>query len=294
MIQLRLTSKAHPFRIQGGPPKPAFILSSARFDPPRQLTRSLKAIQTPVSHIPEFLTIDLAALAGVGGFESDGTWRPFLMTTPPSQKATFDALWNLADPYVRDAGLELVELEFGREPEGFVLRVYIDFPWSPWPSLPGAVAGESGAGSTGAAEGASASPSIDDLVEPRYVGLAECERVSRDLSAALDVSQLISHAYRLEVSSPGIERPLRRESDFQRFVGRRVKARTHQPVDGRRNFSGTLQGVDEGTVLMDCDGVACRVPLEQLAKAHLVPDWAEEFRKSEARSQARTKERSAS
>lgn len=200
-----------------------------------------------------------------------------------ANKTSFDALWNLVDPYVRDAGLELVELEFGREPEGFVLRVYIDFPWSPGPSLPGDPSGESRAVHLD-----------DELFQPRYVGLEECERVSRDLSAALDVSQLISHAYRLEVSSPGIERPLRRESDFQRFLGRRVKARTHQPVDGRRNFSGTLQGVENGTVLLDCDGLACRVPLEQIAKAHLVPDWAEEFRKSEARSQARTKERSAS
>lgn len=197
-------------------------------------------------------------------------------------KANFDALWNLADPYVRDAGLELVELEFGREPEGFVLRVYIDFPWSPGPSLPADAA---------LAAGGDAS---DELFPPRYVGLAECERISRDLSAALDVSQLISHAYRLEVSSPGIERPLRREADFQRFAGQRAKVRTHQPVEGRRNFSGTLQGVENGTLLMECDGLACRVPLEQLAKAHLVPDWAEEFRKSEARSQARTKERSAS
>ena len=199
-------------------------------------------------------------------------------------KANFAALWNLADPYVRDAGLELVELEFGREPEGFVLRVYIDFPWSPGPSLPA----DSGLPAA-AAEAVS-----EELFPPRYVGLAECERISRDLSAALDVSQIISHAYRLEVSSPGIERPLRREADFQRFAGQQAKVRTHEPVDGRRNFSGTLQGVDNGTVLIECDGLACRVPLEQLAKAHLVPDWAEEFRKSEARSQARTKERSAS
>ena len=200
-------------------------------------------------------------------------------------KANFVALWNLADPYVRDAGLELVELEFGREPEGFVLRVYIDFPWSPGPSLPV---------DPNSPHSQLTADASEELFPPRYVGLAECERISRDLSAALDVSQLISHAYRLEVSSPGIERPLRREADFQRFAGQQAKVRTHEPVEGRRNFSGILRGVENGTVLMECDGLACRVPLEQLAKAHLVPDWAEEFRKSEARSQARTKERSAS
>lgn len=185
-------------------------------------------------------------------------------------KASFSDLWNLIEPYVRDAGLDLVELEFGREPEGFVLRVFIDHKWSPGPSLPGAPVGTE-----------------SDLFEPKYVGHEECERTSRDLSAALDVSQMITHAYRLEVSSPGIERPLRREADFQRFSGQRAKIRTHQMVDGRRNFSGTLQGVSDGTVLIDCDGVVCRVPLAAVAKAHLVPDWAEEFRKSEAKSQQR-------
>lgn len=200
-------------------------------------------------------------------------------------KPTFTNIWNLAEPYVRDAGLELVELEFGREPEGFVLRVFIDFPWSPGPFLPESASTSGPAvtsGGAGPAVSASAPGEESDLFRPRYVGHGECERVSRDLSAALDVSQLIQHAYRLEVSSPGIERPLRRAADFQRFTGKRAKVRTHQMVDGRRNFSGMLRGVEGDVVLMDCDGLACRVPLAEVAKAHLVPDWAEEFRKSEA------------
>ncbi len=160
-----------------------------------------------------------------------------------------EELWSLTEPAVRDAGLELVELEWNREAEGWVLRVYVDLP----PRSDGTAA---------------ASVSFD-----------ECERVSRDLSAALDVADVIPHAYRLEVSSPGIDRPLRRLVDFQRFAGHEVKVRTTDPVDGRRNFSGTLRGADGGVVLLDCDGREYRLPVDAIARAHLVPDWEAEFRR---------------
>ena len=74
------------------------------------------------------------------------------------------------------------------------------------------------------------------------VGLDDCERVSRDVSAALDVADIIPHAYQLEVSSPGLDRPLRRERDFARFVGESARIRLVDGVEGRRNFSGTLRG----------------------------------------------------
>src|SRR3954463_16360023 len=101
-----------------------------------------------------------------------------------------EQLWQLAEPHIVGAGLELVELDFNREAEGWVLRVYIDQPWQ---------------------EGQPA-----DVGSP--ISFEECERVSRDLSAALDVADAITHAYRLEVSSPGIDRPLRRARDFRRFA----------------------------------------------------------------------------
>src|SRR5262245_4788357 len=101
-------------------------------------------------------------------------------------------LWLLAEPYVRDAGLDLIEVQFGREQGGWVLRLFIDAP-------PGMTAGA--------------------------VSHTDCERVSRDVSAALDVSDPIPHAYQLEVSSPGLDRPLRREQDFARFAGRSARIR---------------------------------------------------------------------
>jgi ribosome maturation factor RimP len=105
--------------------------------------------------------------------------------------------------------------------------------------------------------------------------------VSHEVSAVLDVADAIPHAYRLEVSSPGLDRPLRREADFRRFGGRTVKLRTHDPVEGRRNFLGTLLDAHDGVVRIECDGRTYQVPVAGLVKANLVPDWKAEFKKAE-------------
>ena len=159
-------------------------------------------------------------------------------------------LWALAEPYIRDAGFDLVEVQSGREPTGWVVRLFIDGPQS---------------------EGS------DGLVP---VSHADCERVSRDVSAALDVADLIPHAYQLEVSSPGLDRPLRRERDFARFVGRSARIRLAEGVEGRRNFSGMIRGAQAGLVEIECEGRSYQLPVEQVAKANLMPDWEREFHRS--------------
>jgi ribosome maturation factor RimP len=176
-----------------------------------------------------------------------------------------EELWNLAEPHVRDAGLDLVELEWNREADGWVLRVYVDLPPS---------GGGQGQGAT-------------ETEAQSAVSFQECERVSRDLSAALDVEDAITHAYRLEVSSPGIDRPLRRLVDFQRFAGRQIKVRMTDAVEGRRNFSGTLRGAGDGAVQVDCDGRCYQLPVDAIARAHLVPDWEAEFRRTGGGKQGR-------
>jgi ribosome maturation factor RimP len=168
-----------------------------------------------------------------------------------------DDLWRLCAPPIQGAGLELVELSWNREPEGWVLRVFIDRPEGP--KLPGAAASEA------------------QVFEPMYVSHEDCERVSRDLSATLDVADSIHHAYRLEVSSPGIDRPLRRERDFARFVGQKAKIRTTDPVEGRRNFSGVLKGAQDGQVQIDCEGRSYQLPIAIIVRANLIPDWDAEF-----------------
>jgi ribosome maturation factor RimP len=173
-------------------------------------------------------------------------------------------LWNLIEPYAKGAGFDLVELQWGREGGGWALRVFIDRPFTPGdgPRLPGA--GEP-----------------DPLFASPGVGFEDCERVSRDISAALDVADVIPHGYVLEVSSPGLDRPLRREEDFRRFAGQEVKLRTTEPVEGRRNFSGTLVGAQAGVAEVKVDDRTYRVPIDLVAKANLVPDWAAEFRRSQ-------------
>lgn len=176
-------------------------------------------------------------------------------------------LWNLVEPVVTGAGFELVELEYGRELSGWVLRVFIDRPYQPGPYLPGQEGQES------------------DVLAAPSVTHENCEAVSRDLSATLDVADVIPTAYSLEVSSPGIERPLRREKDFDRFRGQKAKIRTTDAVEGRRNFSGTLQGADKGVVTIECDGRSYQIPVDRVARANLVPDWTAEFRRAERSAQ---------
>jgi ribosome maturation factor RimP len=172
-------------------------------------------------------------------------------------------LWLLAEPYVRDAGFDLIEVQFGREQRGAVLRLFIDRP----------VPDRSGAESEVATgEGAGTSPTL--------ISVDDCERVSRDVSAALDVSDKIPYAYQLAVSSPGLDRPLRRERDFARFVGESARVRLEVGVEGRRNFSGTIRGAKDGRVEIACDGRSYELPLDDIVRANLVPDWDREFHRS--------------
>jgi ribosome maturation factor RimP len=163
-------------------------------------------------------------------------------------------LWTLAEPYVRDAGFDLIEVQFAREQRGAVLRLFIDRP-------PGSEQGQS----------------IDQTLDQTLIGVDDCERVSRDVSAALDVADNISHTYLLEVSSPGLDRPLRRERDFARFVGESARVRLEAGVEGRRNFSGTIQAAKDGRVEIACDGRSYELPIDDIVRANLIPDWDREF-----------------
>src|SRR5262245_10186285 len=136
-------------------------------------------------------------------------------------------------------GLEIFDVQFRRESQGMVVRVRIDRP--------------------GPAATAEESVSVDD-----------CARVSRDLSALLDVEDVVPTAYTLEVSSPGLDRPLRDAGDYRRFAGRRAKIVMREPVDGQSFFKGRLGGVDETDVLIDGDdGRRHRVPLGMITRGHL-------------------------
>jgi ribosome maturation factor RimP len=154
----------------------------------------------------------------------------------------------IADRVASTHGLEIFDVQLRRESGGMVLRVQIDRP--------------------GPAMTAEDSVSVGD-----------CALVSRELSAVLDVEDIVATAYILEVSSPGLDRPLRSAADYQRFSGRRAKLVMREAVDGQTYFKGRLAGVEDGGVLAGLaviaviidaeDGRRHRVPIGVIARANL-------------------------
>lgn len=143
-------------------------------------------------------------------------------------------------------GLEIFDVQLRREAIGTVLRVIIDRPDRGVPEAP------------------------EDAV-----GIEECQQVSRDLSAVLDVEEgevdepALAGQYTLEVSSPGLDRPLRHEADYRRFTGRLAKLVTTGPIDGQSAFAGRIAGVDAGHVVLEEGRRTHRVPLAQVKRARL-------------------------
>ena len=150
---------------------------------------------------------------------------------------------TIASRVAAGLGLEIFDVQFRREASGMVLRVQIDRP--------------------GPAATAEDSVSVED-----------CVTVSRDLSAILDVEDVVPTAYTLEVSSPGLDRPLRHAQDYARFAGRRAKIVMREKVDGQAFFKGRLAGVDGDAVLVDGDDrQRHRVPLHVITRANLEVDF---------------------
>jgi len=149
---------------------------------------------------------------------------------------------TLLAPTVESLGLQLLGIEYLPAPGGSLVRLYIDVPQA----------------------------ESDD----RVVTIEDCEAVSREVSAQLDVEDPISGNYTLEVSSPGVDRPLFDAAQFARFTGERAKVGLKLPQDGRRRLTGTIVSVDGGTIVFDIDGQPFEVSADNIDKARLVPDWA--------------------
>ncbi len=183
------------------------------------------------------------------------------MSNHPSPQALRQRVWQLLEPVCAHAGYELVDVRFTLEQGGWVLRVFIDVADAPADAVPG-----------------------PDGFAPDLVDLDDCERMSREFSATLDVADPIPQAYSLEVSSPGIDRPLVTAAHFQRFVGAEVKVTLERGVptpqgSERKNFRGVLDGVDgadapataQARILVD--GQLWRFPIADVDVAKIVPDW---------------------
>ncbi len=156
-----------------------------------------------------------------------------------------------AERVARSYGLDVFDVQLRRESIGTVLRVIIDRPDPGRPTTP----------------------------EEDSVGIEDCQRVSHDLSALLDVEEesleqpALGQAYTLEVSSPGLDRPLRHEADYRRFTGRLAKLVTVEPLNGQSAFAGRLAGVENGEVKLEEGRKTHRVPLAQIKRAQLVVEF---------------------
>jgi ribosome maturation factor RimP len=138
----------------------------------------------------------------------------------------------ILEPLLKAEGLSLVDIQYQSERGGWILRVLID--------------------------------------KKQGITLDDCARVSREFGQLLDVENTIPTSYRLEVSSAGLDRPLKKMEDFVRYTGRRVRIKTKDPVSGRRNFKGDLLGCIEGKVMVKVEGSEVfTIPLSSILKANL-------------------------
>jgi ribosome maturation factor RimP len=176
---------------------------------------------------------------------------------------------DAAERVCRSCGLEVFDVQLRREAVGTVLRVVID---RPDPGIPTRTAA-----SASHVSGEAPASRADTLRtwDEESVGIADCQRVSQDLSALLDVeaddldAPALGQAYTLEVSSPGLDRPLRHEADYRRFTGRLAKIVTTEPVGGQSAFAGRLSGVEDGVVLLAEGRKVHRVPVTRIKRGRL-------------------------
>ncbi len=149
-----------------------------------------------------------------------------------------ERLTELLKPVVRGLGLECLGVEYSPSHGNSLVRVYIE--------------------------------ALD-----RDVNVDDCEVVSREVSATLDVNDPVAGRYTLEVSSPGLDRPLYTTQHFERFIGSTVKLEVNLPINGRRRFNGKIVAVEGNDVTIDQDGEPMRIAHSNIHKARLVPDFGE-------------------
>jgi ribosome maturation factor RimP len=150
-------------------------------------------------------------------------------------KKTEDLIAEVAEPIVAARGLELVDVEYNKEGENWILRVFID------------------------KEGG--------------VSLDDCQEISRSLSDSLDANDPIENSYLLEVSSPGIDRPLKTEKDFKRFTGKLIDLSTYAPINGQRKLTGELLGLEDGEIKIKIDDQEVAIPRDKIAQTRLAIEF---------------------
>ena len=146
-----------------------------------------------------------------------------------------EEVMQLANPIAESRGLELVDVEYNKEGENWILRVFID--------------------------------------KEDGVSIADCQEVSRDLEGQLDLVEPIEKSYLLEVSSPGLDRPLKDAEDFARFTGRLIDISTYAPINGSKEFTGKLLGLEDEEIRIEVEGEELLIPHNKVAKTKLAVEF---------------------
>ncbi len=143
-----------------------------------------------------------------------------------------DEIWKLLDPVIAARGMEILEIEYRRESIGWVLRIFLD--------------------------------------SERGITVEDCADISRIAGDLLDVADLIDNQYHLEVSSPGIDRPLRKVEQFRKHIDDIIEVRTASPIENRRNFKGVLKDASAEVSAIECDGKSYSIPKPLIERARLL------------------------
>jgi len=150
---------------------------------------------------------------------------------------------KIAEPIINNLGYKLVDVEFASEQGRLVLRLSID---------------KEGGGMT-----------IDD-----------CELISRAVEDVIEAEGAVGMRYNLEVSSPGLDRPLKTKKDFEKYRGKEIRLKTREPIEGRSNYKGVIEGLEGDKIYMIVDGMKLEIPIDLVSKARLVPDFTKPKDKS--------------
>ena len=146
-----------------------------------------------------------------------------------------DRVREIAEVYLKDHGIELIDIAFRREASGLVLRIVAD-----------------------TADG---------------IKVSECTGLNNFLSETLDREDVIQDRYTLEVSSPGLDRPIKTDRDFERSMGEELEFTTFEAIDGRKTHEGVLVGMDKDNVVIECQGISTVIPRSKIALARLKIDF---------------------
>jgi len=156
---------------------------------------------------------------------------------PINQEELISQIWKLIEPVCEYEGIELVHVEYQQEPSGRILRLYID--------------------------------------RANGITLNDCVDISRIVGDLLDMELVNTAPYHLEVTSPGLNRPLSKETDFEKYKGKKAMVQTIQPLNGQKKFRGVLSGISEGKVTLLTDEKMVTIPFLDIHKAQLINIYGE-------------------